>query len=66
MDTKVIVQCISCERESTVEFDMEDYRSWKGGECIQDAMPYLSAAERELLMSRICPVCWDEMFNYNE
>lgn len=66
MDTKVIVQCISCEHGHTIELNMEDYRSWKGGERIQDAMPYLSAAERELLMSRICPVCWDEMFNYNE
>lgn len=32
------------------------------GPHIQDCFPYLSAAERELMMSRNCGDCWDRMW----
>lgn len=35
---------------------------WQG-ELIQNAMPNLSAQEREFMMSGITPTEWDEMFN---
>jgi hypothetical protein len=37
----------------------EDYTRWKRGVCIQDAFPYLSADEREFMMSGIHPGEWD-------
>lgn len=35
---------------------------WQG-ELIQNAMPNLSAQEREFMMSGITPTEWNEMFN---
>lgn len=32
----------------------------------QDIFPYLSAAERELLISHICSNCWNDMFGGDE
>ena len=37
--------------------------SWEQGELVQNAMPNLSAGEREFIMSGITPTEWDEMFN---
>ena len=42
----------------------EDYNQWrKNGGYIQDIADYLSAAERELLISSTCNVCWKRMFD---
>ena len=37
--------------------------SWEQGELVQNAMPNLSADEREFIMTGITPAEWDEMFN---
>jgi hypothetical protein len=42
--------------------NITDVADWKLGEMIQDAMPYLSSAERELLISRTCDDCWKELY----
>lgn len=39
-----------------------DLAAWKRGTLIQDAMPYLSDGEREILISKTCGECWDAMF----
>ena len=44
----------------------DDYTSWENGELIQNAMPYLSADERELLISGTCGTCFDNMFGSEE
>ena len=36
------------------------------GMCIQDALPHLSADEREFLMTGITPYEWDAMFGEDE
>jgi len=36
--------------------------AWVDGMLIQDAMPQLSAEEREFLMTGITPAEWDEVF----
>lgn len=41
----------------------QDYKRWVEGELVQNAFPYLSANQRELLISGITPGKWDEMFN---
>ncbi len=65
-DTKekvgIDVKCWRCEGVSTLHAVLEDIWSWQDGELIQNAMPYLSATERELLISRTCDSCWDKMF----
>ena len=40
----------------------DDVTDWQNGKLIQDAMPYLSADERELIISGTCGKCFDEMF----
>jgi len=43
--------------------DVADYNKWRsGGGCIQDIMPYLSADEREFLMTGIMPEEWGQAF----
>jgi hypothetical protein len=44
----------------------DDLQQWKDGELIQDAMPYLSADEREILISNICGLCFEQMFGEGE
>lgn len=36
--------------------------AWQNGRLIQDAMPHLSADDREFLMTGITPEEWDAMF----
>ena len=62
----VITQCPFCGRGNEVEVNEFDYFDWSEGELAQDAFPYLSAAEREMLISGICPKCWDKMFREDE
>ena len=44
--------------------DLFKYQSL--GALIQDAFPYLSTDDRELLMSGICKPCFDDMANEEE
>jgi hypothetical protein len=47
----------------TIVLDMKDYERWEaGGIVIQDALPYLTADEREFLMTGILPHEWGEIF----
>tara|TARA_B100000745_G_scaffold35775_1_gene22180 strand:- start:190 stop:411 length:222 start_codon:yes stop_codon:yes gene_type:complete len=56
------VTCRHCQKSHTLLVNITDVADWKLGKYIQDAMPYLSADERELCISQTCGVCWDEMF----
>jgi hypothetical protein len=42
---------------------MHQYTLWEEGMLIQDAMPNLSADEREFIMTGITPEEWDAEFN---
>ncbi len=41
---------------------MGDFFKWQEGELAQNAFPYLSADEREMLISGVCPKCWAKTF----
>lgn len=57
------VKCVVCGTPHTIVAPVDAYRKWNNGEAyIQDALPMLTPAERELLLSGICPVCWDKHF----
>lgn len=62
----VVTRCPFCGRGNEVEVNESDYWDWQDGELVQNAFPYLSADEREMLISGICPTCWDKMFGSNE
>ena len=53
---------------STMKIDTTDaaLAAWQGGMLIQEAMPNLSAAEREFIKTGITPYEWDNMFEDEE
>lgn len=62
----VVTRCPFCGKVHEVEVNEMDYLDWQDGALIQDVMPYLSANERELLISGIDDDCWGKMFGSNE
>jgi len=57
------VQCRLCGRTYSLLYNRQDMVDWLNGSLfIQDAMPYLSASERELLISATCGDCFDKLF----
>lgn len=64
-EVTVVTYCPFCGRGNEVEVNEMDYLNWYDGELAQVAFPYLSASEREMLISGICSTCWDNTFNQN-
>lgn len=62
----IAVQCPFCGCLNFINVSAEGYEAWKNGALIQNALPELSADEREMLMSGICPDCWNGMFGEEE
>jgi len=60
------ITCTHCNAEYSIMVNPEDIISWQAGDYIQDCMSYLSAAERELLISKTCGSCWKNLFGENE
>lgn len=58
----IVTRCPFCGRGNEVEVNEADYFDWDDGMKAQDAFPYLSANEREMLISGICPTCWERTF----
>lgn len=59
----VEVKCIICGSAHIVKVPKIGYMLWRSGKAsIQDALPGLSDDERELLLSNICPRCFDAAF----
>jgi hypothetical protein len=62
-DAAMRVHCHVCDSEYAIFLKYSDYFAWKNREgFIQDLIPYLSDAERELLISNTCGYCFDKMF----
>ena len=57
------IRCNLCSKEYNIIADRNDMEAWVSGDkYIQDALAYLSAAERELLISQTCGTCWDILY----
>lgn len=56
------LKCNLCKETHVIYAYIEDVELWESGIHIQHAMPYLTADERELLISRTCGSCFDKMF----
>ena len=55
--------CPFCGQTYIVTVEKMDYIFWERSDMpAQKAFPYLSADERELLISGICPECWEKTF----
>lgn len=63
--------CPYCGKQPRINLSPEDeaaYHAWepRRGPFIQDALPNLSADERELLLTGTHPECWNAMFPPDE
>ena len=61
-EVTVVTRCPICGHGNFVAVNANDYFAWDDGMNAAVAFPYLSANEREMLISGICPTCWDAMF----
>lgn len=57
---KLNVSCADCNRPFQFVVNGDDWRAWKNGRAIQHSLPYLSAEQRELLISGRCLRCFEE------
>jgi len=51
-----------CDHHEKILVNEADYNAWHNGKLIQDAFPYLTAGQRELMISNTCDACWQEFF----
>lgn len=49
-------------REREIDITEDQLTRWAGGELIQKVCPYLSADDREFLMTGVTPEEWDQAF----
>ena len=54
------------ERTLDLDFTAEQLAEWENGALIQDAMPNLSAADREFIMTGVTDEEWHEEFGDEE
>lgn len=64
--SKFEIRCFFCGKTHSIEARIVDYISWCNGKLIQDAFPYLSTAEREMMISGLCPKCQKDIFGSEE
>ena len=62
LDLQLELECKYCDHEETITVPEADYISWHNGEYIQDAFPYLTAGQRQLMLSNTCDDCWNKFF----
>ena len=65
---KMIIEaeCRMCGKQFRLKAEKEDIHKWMNGMNNQDALPYMPAEERELLISGTCPECWNKLFPAEE
>ncbi len=65
-EVQIVTFCPICGKAHDIEVNEIDYLDWADGMLVQDAFPYLTANEREMFISGICPDCWARMFGGDE
>lgn len=67
LDKLIITECPFCSVTQEISVCSEDYSAWeKAGIPAQIAFSYLSANDREAIISGICPECWVDVFEQDE
>lgn len=58
-DKSINIPCQMCGLEYNLLVSSNNWKEWQAGEkYIQQAFDYLSAGERELLLTGTCDSCW--------
>jgi len=60
---RLAMSCLKCGGIVRIDVNAYDLEKWFQGEYIQDAMPYLNADEREILISGHCGPCFDVLYS---
>lgn len=60
------ITCKFCGGKHVLSARPLDVQKWLDGAYIQDALPYLTPDERELMISGMCPTCWTKTFGSDE
>lgn len=55
--------CNMCGKTKKLKVNKDDYLRWNSGELIQNCFPYLSADQREILISGFCGECFENIFS---
>lgn len=57
------IPCRICGKRVKIVVEKDDYiRFTRGESYVQDIFPYLSADDREMLISQTCGECWDKLW----
>jgi len=59
------IACCECDVVVDVPVLNSEFEAWQNGELIQNAMPDLNTDDREMLISKTCPKCWNELFTFD-
>ena len=62
LDFELECNCNYCEHAENILVTEADYNAWHNGAYVQDAFPYLTAGQRELMISNTCDTCWQKFF----
>ena len=62
LDLELELECKYCDYEEVITVAEADYISWHNGKFAQDCFPYLTAGQRELMISNTCDDCWNRFF----
>ena len=61
-DVKIGISCGCCHKRFELTMCLKGYKAWKEGMLIQDAFPYLTPEQRELLITGLCTTCFTILF----
>ena len=61
-DLEIGFECPFCGKYHSVTVSSESWNAYGNGALAQDAFPYLTATEREQIISHLCPECQDDIF----
>ena len=59
----VEAECIFCHKIVQFIAPLQGLKDWANGKVCQEALPELTADQREMLISGICGQCWDSEVN---
>lgn len=58
--------CPVCGKETVITVNKDAYEKYQNGGLVQNCFPELSPEIREMLITGICPTCWDKIMNIGE
>lgn len=64
--TVACLPCPACSDQTLLTIRSEEYEALRTDSLIQDALPEMSAQDRELLLTGTHAVCWDKMMGIEE